>query len=479
VQDRRPALLFCVAALFAAGCSVGPKYKRPAAPAPPAYKEAAPAQGWTPGQPAAAMLRPDWWTVFGDSGLDGLEAQVDVSNQNLKAAVGRFEQARALIRFNRASRYPTVTAGGAITTNRESATRTLASPASSTQYGDFLLPVDVSYEVDAWGRIRHTIEAAREEAQATAADLETVRLSLHAELAVDYFELRSADAEQKLLDDTVAAYQRALQLTQNRFQGGVASGVEVAQAQTQLESTRAAEQDIAVRRDQYEHAIAVLIGKPPAQLTLPPNPWTAAPPRIPPGLPSELLERRPDIASAERRVAEANEQIGIAQTAFFPTVLLQAGIGFEGSSITNWLNWPSRFWAVGPSILQTVFDGGRRRASQQAATANYDTLVANYRETVLEAFQQVEDNLAELRVLQHEADTQHAAVQAAEHSLQLSMNQYTGGLVTYLQVVTAQSTALANEITAVDILRRRMDATVLLIKGLGGGWNVSTLPSLK
>ncbi len=341
-----------------------------------------------------------------------------------------------------------------------------------------MLPFDVSYEVDAWGRVRQSIEAARTNAQATAADLETLRLSFHAELAFDYFELRSADAEQKLLDDTVVAYRKALELTENRFEGGVAAGAEVAQAQTQLEATKTQDADVAIRRSQFEHAIAVLVGKNPSALTLAPKPLAAEPPAIPVGLPSQLLERRPDIAANERRVAEANAEVGIARTAFFPQILLGAAAGIQGQSITDWFNWPSRFWSVGPSVLQTVFDGGRRRATQKASEFNYDATVATYRQSALDAFQQVEDNLAALRVLEKETQSQRAAVVAAERSLELSTNRYTGGLVTYLEVVTAQSAALANQRAAVDILRRRMDASVLLIKALGGGWDTSRLPKL-
>jgi NodT family efflux transporter outer membrane factor (OMF) lipoprotein len=471
------------AALLLAGCAVGPKYQKPVVQAPAAFKEPPPeaykeSQGWKTAQPGDTLLRGDWWTLFGDSQLNQLEQQVDVSNENLKSAAARFEQAHSLVRVNQSQKYPTVTAGVQITANRDSSTYALANSKTSANFGNFALPIDVSYEVDAWGRVRHSIEAAREEAQASAGDLETLRLSYHAELAFDYFELRSADAEQKLLDDTVAAYQKALELTRNRFEGGAAAGSEVAQAETQLESTKTQDADVAVRRAQFEHAIAVLTGKSPADFGLAAQPLNSEPPVIPVGLPSQLLERRPDIASAERRVAEANAQVGIARAAFFPQLLLGAEAGFVGRSITDWLNWPSRFWAVGPSVLQTVFDGGRRRANQQAAEFNYDALVATYRQTALDAFQQVEDNLAALRVLEHETQTQKAAVAAAERSLQLSTNRYTGGLVTYLEVVTAQSTALANERTAVDILRRRMDATVLLVKALGGGWDVAKLPKV-
>ncbi len=458
---------------------MGPKYQVPAIQAPTAYKEPAPEayKEWKAANPSDATLRGDWWTLFGDSDLNTLEQQVDVSNQNLKAAQARFAQARALIKVNQSQQYPTVTAGTQIATNRDSSTYALATPKTSSAFGSFGLPVDVSYEVDAWGRVRHNIEAARAEAQASAADLETLRLSYHAELAYDYFELRSADAEQKLLDDTVVAYQQALDLTENRFEGGVAAGAEVAQAKTQLEATKTQDTDVAVRRAQFEHAMAVLTGKSPAEFSLPPK-SIVDPPAIPVGLPSQLLERRPDIAASERRVAEANAQVGVAHAAFFPQILLGAALGLEGQSIADWFNWPSRFWAVGPSVLQTVFDGGRRRATQQSAEFNYDATVATYRETALDAFQQVEDNLAALRVLEKETATQRAAVAAAEQSLELSTNRYTGGLVTYLEVVTAQGTALANEREAVDILRRRMDASVLLIKALGGGWDTSKLPKL-
>jgi NodT family efflux transporter outer membrane factor (OMF) lipoprotein len=484
-RSARLLLVFAaLAALLLTGCSTGPKYKVPPMPAPAAYKEANPdtykeAGNWKPAQPSDAGIRGDWWALFGDPQLDSLERQIDVSNQNLKVSQARFQQARAMIRFNRSGLFPTLSIGGDISANRGSATQARTSPALQRNYGDFALPVDFNWEIDAWGRIRHEIEAARAEAQATEADLETVRLSLHTELAYDYFELRSLDAQKKLLDDTVIAYRKALDLTRNRFEGGASSGVEVAQAETQLQSTLAQEQDVGVQRAQYEHAIAALTGKAPAEFSLAPQPLNIEPPAIPIGVPSQLLERRPDIAAAERRVAEANAQIGIARAAYFPTVLLSAAVGLEGSSITNWFNWPSRFWAVGPTVLQTLFDAGRRRAVSAAATAGYDAEVATYRQTALDAFQQVEDNLAALRILSEEAQTQRAAVAAAQRSLDLSMNRYTGGLDTYLQVVTAQSTALANERTQVDILRRRMDASVLLVKALGGGWDRNRLPALK
>jgi NodT family efflux transporter outer membrane factor (OMF) lipoprotein len=349
---------------------------------------------------------------------------------------------------------------------------------ASKNYGDYVLPFDISYEADVWGRIRRSVEAARASAQASAGDLETAKLSIHAELAADYFELRGLDAQKQLLDSTVVAYQKALDLTTNRYKGGLAAKAEVAQAETQLEATQAQAIDVGVQRAQYEHAIALLVGQPASTFAILLSPGSAPPPKIPVGLPSELLERRPDIAAAERHVAAANAQVGVARGAFFPAILLSASAGFEGSGITNWLSWPSRMWAVGPSLGQVIYDAGRRRAVSDQAQAAYDANVASYRESVLTAFQEVEDNLAALRILDEESKKQEQAVQAAERSLALSTNRYKGGLVTYLEVVTAQSAALTNQRTAVEILTRRMNASVLLIKALGGGWSVSSLPQV-
>ena len=458
------------------GCSTGPRYARPTlpAPVPSAYKEA---QGWKTAEPGDQTFRGKWWEIFGDAQLNALEEQVAVSNQELKAAEARLREARALIRFNRAAEFPTITTAPSLSSVRNSVHRpNYPASSGSEATGDLVLPFDLSYELDFWGRVRRTVEAAREEAQATAADLETARLSLQAELALDYFELRSADAQKQLLDDTVKAYTNALRLMTNRFAGGVAPKSDVAQAQTQLDTTRVQATDTAVQRTAFEHAIATLIGKPPAAFSLDPASGNIQPPNISVGLPAQLLERRPDIAAAERRVAEANEQIGIARAAFFPTVMLNASAGFEGTSIANWFSWPSHFWAVGPAMLQTLFDAGRRRATSEAALANYDATVADYRQTTLTAFQQVEDNLAALRILEQEAEQQQHAVNSAEESLRLFTNRYKGGVDTYLQVITAQTFVLTNARNSVDILRRRMDASVLLIKALGGGWNVSSLP---
>jgi NodT family efflux transporter outer membrane factor (OMF) lipoprotein len=465
-----------LAALLLTSCMVGPDYIKPSVPMTLAYKEAPPpGEGWKIAQPSDEVARGQWWEIFGDPQLNALEEQVTAANQDLKVAEARFRQARALIGFARASKFPTISAGVGVSSIRESRNapfRTRSFPAS----GDFLLSFDLSYELDLWGRIRRTVAAARDEAQATAADLETVQLSLQAELAMNYFQLRSADAQQRLLNDTVKAYTDALQLTVNRFEGGAAPKSDVAQAQTQLETTRVQATDIAVQRAQFEHAIAILIGQPPAAFSLPPAPLNLQPPTIPVGLPSQLLERRPDIAAVERRVAEANEQIGIAKAAYFPTVVLGASAGFEGTSISNWLQWPSLLWSVGASLTQTLFDAGRRNATSEAATANYDALVATYRQTTLTAFQQVEDNLVALRVLAQEAEEQRRAVASAQESLHLATNRYEGGVDTYLLVITAQTIALTNELNAVNILLRRMNASALLIKAIGGGWDVANLP---
>ena len=474
-----------LASLFLAGCMVGPKYVKPNTPTAPDFKEQPPASfqsdgKWKQAAPGDQAIRGNWWEVFGDAQLDGLEEQVTAANQNLKVAEARLVQARSMIRFNRASLAPTISTAPSVVNERLSANEAYF-PASQANNGtgNFTLPFDLSYEVDLWGRVRRTINASREEAQATAADLQTASLSLHAELALDYFELRSADAQKQLLDDTVKAYTDALQLTENRFEGGAAPKSDVAQAQTQLETAQVQDTDITVARSQFEHAIATLIGEPPAKFDLAPAPQSKLQlPVIPVGLPSSLLERRPDIAAGERRVAEANEQIGIARAAFFPTLVIGAAAGFEGTTATNWLNWPSRMWAVGPQLSETLFDAGRRRATSNAAKANYDATVAAYRQTALTAFQEVEDNLAALRILESESEQQRRATASAQESLQLFTNRYQGGVDNYLQVITAQTIALANERNEIDIQRRRMDASVLLVKAVGGGWDTSQLPRL-
>jgi len=469
--------------LLLSGCTVGPKYIKPTVPTTPAYKEEAPvsfkeSDQWQPARPGDQISRGNWWEIFGDSELNKLEEQIAGSNQNLKVAEARFREARAAIRFNRASQFPSIsTVPSASYVKRSDFSPNFPSKIQQSSKGDFVLPFDLSYELDFWGRVRRSVAAAREEAQATAADYETAKLSLEAELALDYFELRSADAQKQLLDDTVKAYTDNLQLTLNRFKGGVAPKADVAQAQTQLDTTRVQDTDVTVQRAQFEHAIAILIGKPPAEFSLAAAPFNYQPPSTPIGLPSELLQRRPDIAAAERRVAEANQQIGIARAAYFPTVILAGTAGFSGSQGSNWFGWPSGFWAVGPAVAQTLFDAGRRRATSESARANYDAAVATYRQTSLTAFQEVEDNVAALRILENETEQQQQAVASSQESLQLFTNRYKGGVDTYLQVITAQTIELANERNAIDILRRRLDASVLLVKALGGGWNASNLPT--
>jgi NodT family efflux transporter outer membrane factor (OMF) lipoprotein len=460
--------------VLAFGCAVGPNYRTPAVVTPAAYKEAG---NWKAAQPNDQNLGGDWWKIFQDPQLDALELQVNVSNQNLKAAEAQYQEARAVLRYNRADYYPTVTAGLSASRTRVSSRRPPPNSIfNGITYNDFVLPVDFSYQADVWGRVRRTVESYREQAQASAADLAAVNLSLHADLAIDYFQARSLDAQEQLLTSTVKQYEDALELTQGRFQGGLSSEVEVQQAKTQLDTTRALAIDVGVLRAQYEHAVAILIGKPPADLTLPPLPLTNPPPPIPVSVPSELLERRPDIAAAERRVAAANAQIGVAKSAYYPLIELTGGGGFESSSITTLLNGPSGLWSFGASALGTIFDVGRRRALTDQARAAYDVQVAAYRESVLTGFQQVEDNLAALRILENEAKVQDEAVTAAQSSLDLSNTRYTGGVTSYLEVTIAQSAALADEVTAVNLLGRRMANTVLLIQALGGGWDRSSLP---
>ena len=485
----RKTFCFAVATglLALSGCMVGPNYKTPPAIMAPAFKETTPTSfaendGWKPGQPSDSRLKGDWWTLFQDEQLNRLEIQVDTANQTLKEAEANFRAARAQIGFARSNEAPTIGVGPSISAIRDSANQPYFSKTlANNGNGNFTLPVDLNYEIDLWGRIRRGVTSAREQAQASDADLENARLSLHAELAMDYFGLRAADAQEKLLDDTVKAYESALQLTQDRFEGGAAPQSDVAEARTQLDQARVQRTDIEVERTQFEHAIAVLIGKPPAELTLPPLPLVQASqviPDIPGAMPAALLERRPDIAADERRMASANEQIGIAQAAFYPTLSLSAIAGFQGSSAANWLNWPSRFWAVGPGLSQTLFDAGRRRATKNITVNQYDATVADYRQTVLTAFQQVEDNLAALRVLEKEAQQQREATASAEQSLDLFQTRYEGGVDTYLQVVTWQTAALTNERNDLDILQRRMDASVLLIKALGGGWDTTQIPRM-
>lgn len=465
-------LVLGAAMLSLAGCAIGPKYKTPPVPAPPAYKEIG---DWKTAQPSDQKLGGNWWEIFQDPQLNALEAQINVSNQNLKAAVAQYQEARAALRYARADYYPTISTAPSATRQRYSDNRP-SSAARGITFNDFVFPVDLAYQVNAWGRVSKNVESYREQAQASAADLAVVNLTLHADLAIDYFAARTLDAEEKLLHDTVAQYQQALDLNEERYSGGLASEVEVEQARTILETTQAQLVDVGVTRAQYEHAAAILVGKAPADFSLPPLPLTIPPPPIPVGIPSELLERRPDIAAAERRVASSNAQVGLAKTAYYPLVNILASGGLESGTISTLAQGPSAFWSVGAAALFTVFDGGKRHALNDEAKAAYDSSVASYRQTVLSAFQQVEDNLAALRVLEQEAGVQTTAVQSAQRSLELSNTRYEGGVTSYLEVITAQNAALSDEVTAVNILGRRMATAVLLIQALGGGWDRSNLP---
>jgi NodT family efflux transporter outer membrane factor (OMF) lipoprotein len=473
VRKRVAGGMCGLSVLLLAGCAVGPNYKRPAAEVPAAYKEVA---NWKQAQPNEQNLGGNWWEMFQDPQLNDLESQVNVSNQNLKAAQAQYTQARALLRYNRAAYFPTITAGVSATRNRISNHRPASIVANGITYNDFQIPFELSYEVDVWGRVRRTVESYRDQAQASAADLATVNLSMHAELALDYFQARTLDAEEQLLNSTVTQYEQALELIESRFTGGIASELEVQQARTQLETTRAQAIDVGVARAQFEHAVAILIGKPPADFSLAALPLTAPPPPIPPGLPSELLERRPDIAAAERLMASANAQIGVAKAAYYPTISLGATGGFESGVITTLISGPSILWSAGGSAVAPIFDAGRRRANLDQAIAAYDQTVANYRETVLTGFQQVEDNVAALRILEHEAQVQDKAVVAAQKYLELANTRYVGGVTSYLEVTTAQSAALSDQLTAVKILGRRMVDAVTLVQALGGGWDRSALP---
>jgi len=448
-----------------AGCVKHAPYMVPAVETTPAFKED---PNWKAPAPADSVFRGDWWEAFGDPQLNALERQIEISNETLKAAEADLQFARASVRVARSNFGPQVSTSPSIARVQPSGNR--ATSSYHEAYGDFLLPVDVSYEADVWGRIRETVNINRANAQAAAADVQSAALSLHAELAVDYFTLRGLDRERELLENTVAAYQRALELTTNRYRGGIASAADVALAETQLETTRAQYVDVGVARASFEHAIAVLTGHPAATFALHVSPLTATPPAVPAVVPSQLLERRPDIAGAERRVAAADAQVGLATTAFYPVLTLSGTVGFESSSFGTWLAAASNFWSVAPTLAVNLFDSGRRRGLSDQARADYARTSAEYRETVLSAFREVEDELSALRILEEEARVQEAAVAAAERALELANNRYRGGVVTYLEVVTSQSAALSNQRTAVGILVRRMNATILLIKAIGGAW---------
>jgi len=475
---RRAAVVTTSVALAVlSGCRVGPNYVRPTVPPPPlAFKETP--TNWKQATPQDQLPKGKWWEIYGDQELNTLEEKIAVSNQTLKVSYQQYMSAREIVRQARSQLFPTLAVQPSGSRNQISQNRPNFNTVTRSQYSDIALTGDISYEVDLWGQVRRNVEAARENAQASAGDLENVSLSLHSELAVDYFSLRGLDLQKQLLDATVIDFEKALQLTQVRYRGGVASDVDVAQAETQLETTRAQDIETGVARAQFEHAIAVLTGEPASTFSIPASPLNATPPEIPVGVPSDLLERRPDIAAAERRVASANAQIGVAIAAYYPQVSLGASGGFESAAIGTLIQGPSALWSVGGSAVQTVIDGGRRRAVTQQARDNHEATVASYRQNVLEAFQQVEDNLAAMRLLEKELATQQVAVASARRSVNLSTTRYKRGFTTYLEVLTAQSTALTNERTAADLMTRRMTASVQLIKALGGGWDSSQLPKM-
>jgi len=464
------------------GCTVGPAYHRPDAPASDAFKEPPP-DGWKVAQPNDAIPRGAWWTLYNSAELNQLEEQVGISNQNVIAAMAQYQEARDQIRIARAALFPTITTAPAATVTRANIAARSTSGAVVSGGGfsgtvvDYSLPVDLSYQADVWGSVRNSVRAATNSAEASAADLENVRLTYEAQLAQVYFELHGLDGDADLLQTTLQLYGESLQLTKDRLEAGTVSGADVAQAQAQFDATHAQWLDVGVARAQYEHAIAVLIGQPPSTLTIPPSLIRMLPPSVPIGVPSTLLERRPDITAAERRVAAANAQIGVAMSAFYPTLTLNASGGFASTALSTLLTWPSRFWAVGPTLAATLFEGGRRRAQVNLQEAAYDAAVANYRQTVLTTFQQVEDQLAALRILEREAAAEDQAVKAAQDALDIVNEQYKAGTVDYLQVITAQTTLLQDRRTALDILTRRLAASVLLVEALGGGWDVSTLPN--
>jgi NodT family efflux transporter outer membrane factor (OMF) lipoprotein len=475
------ALAGLLAATLAA-CSTLPAYTKPDVAVPahyagaPGAAAAQPTKGWSLAQPADTSPRGAWWSVFNDPQLNSLEARVDVSNQTVKKAVAMLEQARSMVAYQRSGFFPTVTAGTSVQRFRTSQNVLHTSKAGLT-LPDYSAGLNASWEPDLFGRVRDSVVGARDEAQASQADLDAVRLSMTADLASDYFDLRALDIQKKLLDDTVTAYAAALNIAQQKFQKGVVDASVVAQAQTQLESTRTEDTDIDVQRSQLQHAIATLIGESASSFTIPPSTAAVPVPDIPTGLPSQLLERRPDIAAAERRVAEANAQIGEARAAYYPNLTLAASSGLESTFFAPWLTAPSLFWSLGAQFAGTLFDGGRRDAALKGAHAQYDGVVADYRQTVLVAFQQVEDQLSALSTLASEAQSQQLAATAAARSLELTTNQFNAGAVSYLDVVTAQTIALTNERMVDQIDARRIDASVQLLRSLGGGWDRTVLTS--
>jgi NodT family efflux transporter outer membrane factor (OMF) lipoprotein len=469
--SRRRLLLLAIVVLAVGGCAVGPDYRRPSAPTPTSYKEA---DGWVSAAPADALERGAWWRLFNDPVLDQLADSVEVSNQNVAAAVAAYAQARALVREQRASFFPTVSLNGGADRNGGgggSSVRTGSQTSSGRSGNSYQADIGVSWEPDVWGRLRRSVDNATAGAQASAADLASATLSAQGELAVNYFSLRQTDAQAALLHDTIAGYQRVLQITQNRYAAGIAGKTDVLQAQTQLANAQADEVGLLRQRAQLEHAIAVLIGKPPGDFTLAPAPWKVAVPEIPVGLPSTLLQRRPDIAAAERRVAAANEQIGIARSAYFPSLSLSASSGSSASRVADLFAASTSFWSLGLSVAQTVFNAGATGARVSEAEAAHEQAVARYRQAVLTAFQDVEDQLAATRVLAQQLELRRQASQAADEAEAQMLNRYRAGQVVYSDVVTAQVTALNARRALVQLQADRQTTAVALIQSLGGGWH--------
>ena len=475
--SRPPKAAYTLPALFLlAGCNFAPKYVTPDTRTPTAFKEKGPelsrdGEGWKTAEPRDGMIRVQWWDMFHDPGLDALENQVATANQSIAAALGNFLAARALVKQARSGYFPMLGVNPTVTRGRELLPPTspgaLQTPVTVTEYS---LPLDASWEADVWGRVRNTVNANSLEAQATLADLGNVRLTVQAELAVDYFQLRAIDAQKKLLDETVVGYKDSLRLTQVQFDTGLASGQDVTQSATLLNTTLAQATDLGIQRAQLEHAIATLLGQPASSFSLASQALSANPVPIPAGVPSQLLERRPDVAAAERRVAEANAQIGVARAAYFPAITLNGSAEYQSTDLGNLISGPSFIWSVGAGLAQTLFDGGYRKAVTQQARAKYQVTVANYRQTVLTAFQEVEDNLAALRILSEELRQQDAAVASSQQYLDLALGRYTSGLDSYLNVVAAQTLLLGNQRVALNLRMEQMTAGVMLIKALGGGW---------
>jgi NodT family efflux transporter outer membrane factor (OMF) lipoprotein len=472
-----PAAGALVAMLALGGCKVGPNYKAPAMPAPPAYSDNGHNGNWSVATPADTAIREDWWTIYQNAQLNDLEQRCANANQNIAAALHAYEQAHDLVRENKASLYPTVSIGAAGTRNLISDNRPLHVPGTAANYWDFLIPINISWEPDFWGGIRRQIESSAASAQATAADLANIRLSLQGMLAVTYFQIRGLDLQAQLLRSTIDSYQQSLELTQFRFKGGLASDSDVEQAQTLLEQTRAQLIDLGVQRAQFEHAIAVLIAEPATSFHIAEDPLVGDPPSVPTGIPSELLQRRPDIAGAERRVASANALIGVAKSAFYPNITLGASGGVESTQISQLFTAGSAAWSAGPSANEILYDAGRRRAQLDLAVAQREQATALYRQQVLSAFRDVEDQLAALRVLEQEAAVTGRAVTAAKRSTELSTMRYKRGLAPYLEVLTNQTLELANERTAASLVTQRIVASAQLQIALGGGWNSAQLPA--